>query len=236
MPIAFEDLDRALLHAEVFVVEMQKQSALFFGPVGDNDCMTQLVKWMRQCFDWRRLAVVRPTVADVKAFVNLSEKLYPVLRQTFWPYSSTHPLVKRVWPSNESGEMGRQYMLLAKRVREVREKRPDLYASWKSNSMDGHMVLPLLVGGIVCRILLRFLWRRYGLEPHYDQVPRHGRVHRSSNWRDAAAVALERALHVRVAALICSFLKVQPEIFFASRGRLRTCGFMHIYSQMRHDS
>ena len=30
MPIAFEDLDRALLHAEVFVVEMQKQSALFF--------------------------------------------------------------------------------------------------------------------------------------------------------------------------------------------------------------
>ena len=59
-------------------------------------------------------------------------------------------------------------------------------------------------------------------------MPRHGRVHRSSNWRDAAAVALERALHVRVAALICSFLKGQPEIFFASRGRLRTCGFMHI--------
>lgn len=222
LPVAFADIDRALLHAQTFAAHMLRQARLLFGGEGDNDCMSQLVHLMAQCFDWKLLASELPSPAQLLALCDLNERLRPVLQHTLWPDPKAYPSVKRVWPTRD--EIGIQYIVLCKRLRDVVKKRPDVASKWGFKCSKGRVVQPVAVGGFVYAAMLpaftepsRSFFRglttsdksRHGLEP-------------------SGILALQRALKIRVVALISSFVLEQRfDAFKVHQDHLRKCGFMH---------
>ena len=231
LPIALADLDRALLHAQIFAAHMLRQARLLFGAEGDNYCMSQLVHLMVQCFDWKALASEMPSPARVLALCDLSERLRPVLQHTLWPDPRAHPSVKRVWPSRD--EIGLQYVVLCMRLRTVSTKRPDIARKWGLHNLKGHVVQPVVVGGFVYAAMLPAFTEPlrnffHGLKkPHQS---RHG-------LEPSGIVSLQRALRIRVVALISSFVVGERfDAFCVHQDHLRKCGFMRTSKGLRKDA
>ena len=107
------DIDRALQAANQFLRDLH--STQLYGAEGVNRDMRVALSRMCVCFDWEFLTRKRATAAHVRAFISLYESLLTILSRTEWP-ASDYPFERVVhkWPNVD--EMGKQYLLLTKRI------------------------------------------------------------------------------------------------------------------------
>ncbi len=80
-----ESMDQVLPSIIEFLWHCGKELADFFGNVGTNTDMQQLLRNCGLCFDWQHLARQVPDNSHVKAFLDFARLLKPITRKWAWP-------------------------------------------------------------------------------------------------------------------------------------------------------
>jgi hypothetical protein len=110
-------MNSALLELIQYLKYLRKELGNYFGSVGSPKVMRELMDSLIVCWDFKKLAHMRPGVVEVRAFVRVFEILHPRLRYTFWPSKVLFPYVDHKWPSRSV--MASQYQIFCANLRKL---------------------------------------------------------------------------------------------------------------------
>ena len=113
--IISQQMDEALVSVEKVLDAMEKELTSLFGSVGMCPEMVNLYEAGAVCFDWKFLAMNRPSTAHIHAFKELAAALAPLIRHTYLPTAHEHPNLPRQYPRQDA--LMYQYMVLSARLR-----------------------------------------------------------------------------------------------------------------------
>ncbi len=116
LPNVSAEVDGALRSLEEFAQALVKEMGGYFGPVGISKPMADLLKAMRQCWDWGVLATSTPQAQHVQAFLHVFHALVPFLKHTAWPNLPRFADLQRNWNLSDAA-VGMQYLRLLRSVR-----------------------------------------------------------------------------------------------------------------------
>ena len=114
VPFVVSSMDSALVGMKKCLDSLSRSYQEYWGPVGMQVHLSEMLASMAKCWNFQKLCVSPPGLAEMQAFLKVAEGLRPMLQGLRKPSRYTLPWLERGLPTD--GQLLREYDLFCKRL------------------------------------------------------------------------------------------------------------------------